>query len=272
MTRWPGVTRALLALLLIVTGLDAGIVLAGQRTDETVRLPDFTASYGISKYDIKLASATYRLRYRDHRYHISQSTRLYGLAALFRDDTVDASSHVQVQDGKLRLLDFTYVQTGEEKDRDEHLQLAYPDDRDTTLITGVSRKQPVSIQTRGAVWDILSFQIPLMLDANEQTARYPYMAVINGELDQYVFERRGTRAFEFAGKTYRLLEMVRTDHRKKRRLHIWLAPELHNLPVIVENYRDDRLHSRMVLEKVQFNDEAALENETDDFDSFDSDE
>jgi hypothetical protein len=52
--------------------------------------------------------------------------------------------------------------------------------------------------------------------------------------------------------------MVRTDPKRNRQLHIWLIPELNNIPVIVENIRDGKQHSRMQLESVRFDMENPL--------------
>ncbi|RKZ69695.1 MAG: hypothetical protein DRQ44_02680, partial [Gammaproteobacteria bacterium] len=59
-------------------------------------------------------------------------------------------------------------------------------------------------------------------------------------------------------KEYQTLHLVRSDPRKNRQLHIWLVPALHNIPVIIEYYRDGKQHTRARLESVQFNDENPI--------------
>lgn len=255
--------KALAYIFLLVTPLTSISVLAN--TDTHHQLPEFKAKYAITKYDIKLAEAVYVLKYTHSGYEMTQHTSLYGMAALFRDDTVSAKSIVDKAGEQLLLKSFSYRQTGKEKDRDEGLLIKYRKQNNvtTTLITGVSRKKPVSISTQGAVWDILSFQIPLMIEATDTKTRYPYMAVINGELGEYTFILKNKKQYDFAGKTLQLLQMVRSNKEKTRELHIWLAPTLHNLPVIVENYRDGNLHSRMQLESVQFDHEKPIVDDTD---------
>ncbi len=218
-------------------------------------LPEFTAKYAITKYGIKLAEAVYALAYTRNGYKMTQHTRLYGVAALFMNDRVDASSLVENMSGKLLLTEFFYRQTGREKNRDEDIHLSYRKSNNTEIshITGISRGRPVDIKTQGPVWDILSFQIPLMIQADSKKKNYPYTAVINGKLDKYTFRLQNTKTVRFAGTNYQLLEVVRSNKERTRVLHIWLAPKLHNLPVIVENYHDGNLHSRMSLESVQFN-------------------
>jgi len=228
-------------------------------------LPEFTAKYAITKYGIKLAEAVYALAYTRDGYKMTQHTRLYGVAALFMNDRVDASSLVETISGKLLLTEFIYRQTGRKKNRNEDIHLSYRKSNNTEInhVTGTSRGKPVDIQTRGPVWDILSFQIPLMMEASSKKKNYPYMAVINGKLDKYIFRLQNTKTVSFAGTNYQLLEMVRSNKDKTSVLHIWLAPGLHNLPVIVENYHDGNLYSRMSLESVQFNHASKQKNNID---------
>ena len=102
------------------------------------------------------------------------------------------------------------------------------------------------------MWDVLSFQIPLMIEANAGQKIYPYTALLKGEIDDYKFELISTETVNIQEKEYETLYLVRNDPVKNRQLRIWLLPELNNIPLIVENYRDDKLHSRVQLEKVSF--------------------
>lgn len=259
-----------------LTGLLLCLATLVSRAAEGPALPDFDARYAITKYGIKLAEAQYRLQATAEGYRMEQHTRLYGMAALFRHDTVDASSRIERRDGQLLLREFVYRQTGDEENHDEHLQFDYQEadgaeknappqgKRWLTRIHGTSHGKPVAIETRGEVWDVLSFQLPLMLRASRQTQDIPLMAVLNGELDQYHFRRIGETDYVFAGKTRRLLKLTRRNHDGTRELQIWLAPSLHNLPVVVENYRDGELHSRMHLESVRFDQQPELKAQEDD--------
>jgi hypothetical protein len=81
---------------------------------------------------------------------------------------------------------------------------------------------------------------------------------LKGEIDDYKFVLGSSKTINFAGKDYKIIQLIRTDPKKDRQLHLWLAPALNNLPVIIENYRDGKEHSRGELESVSFNKEAAL--------------
>ncbi len=223
-------------------------------------LPEFHAKYAIQKYGMKVAEASYKLSHTDSGYKISQNTELDGFISMFADDTVSAVSYVDEVAGELLLQKHSYTQTGREKNRNEKFSIQW----DTSTkpakgkISGVIRSEKINLETTGPVWDVLSFQIPLMIDANEKTKHYPYKALLKGEINTYNFVFTSSKKITFAGKKYKLLQMVRTDPQKKRQLHIWIAPKLHNLPVIIESYRKGKEHSHMQLESIQFDDNPIL--------------
>lgn len=218
-------------------------------------LSEFHAIYAIQKFGIKVAETHYKLHHTETGYRFTQNTELHGLARMFADDSASAISLVDRIDGKLLLKKHTYRQTGREKNRDEDITLVWQTDDKNILtgkVSGVVRSKPIDHQINKPVWDILSFQIPLMIEANKKQKVYPYMALLKGEIDQYEFVLTSSEVLQFAGKDYQALHLVREDTVKNRQLHIWLLPELNNIPIVVENYRDNKIHSRAQLESVQF--------------------
>jgi hypothetical protein len=226
------------------------------------KLPEFTAIYAVKKYGIKLAEATYQLQHTPDGYRFSQHTKLDGVAAMFRDDSVAAVSLVEQTDRGLLLKQHEYIQTGKEKNRDENFSIEWSQgDKLTGHITGIVRSEAVDLQTDQPVWDVLSFQLPLMTEASADQKTYPYYALLKGELDTYFFNLVGTETVHFAGKDYTTLELVRKNEAKKRELRIWLIPELHNMPAKVENLRDGKQHSLMEIESLQFAGSPPMKNQ-----------
>ncbi len=129
-------------------------------------------------------------------------------------------------------------------------------------IEGVVQSKKINLVTETPVWEALSFQIPLMLEANKDIKEYPYNAVLKGEINTYNFVLTEIKNIKFAEKQYQALHMIRTDPVKDRKLSIWLAPELHNLPLLVENFRDGKEHSVMRLESIKFKNENLLSEQT----------
>lgn len=229
-------------------------------------LPEFDARYAVQSHGMKLAEARYHLAYTDSGYKFTQHTGLYGFAKLFADDSISALSLVEVTDHHLLLTRHRFLQTGSDDNENQDFSIAWKQDNNTINgdISGSVQGKKIKLNTNTEIWDILSFQIPLMIEANGNKKTYPYKALLDGEIDTYEFVLTSTGKITFAGKDYTALQMVRTDPEKDRKLHIWLVPELHNIPVIVENYRDGKLHSRLQLESLQFNNDTPIaENDLD---------
>ncbi len=176
---------------------------------------------------------------------------------MFANDTISATSFIDEVGDNLLLTKHNYRQTGREKNKDEDINIlwqTYKNMRNGN-ITGVVRNKKISLKTNSEVWEALSFQIPLMIEADKNIKEYPYKAILKGEIETYNFVLTSTKKISFANKEYQTLHLVRTDPRKNRQLHIWLVPALHNIPVIIEYYREGKQHTRAQLESVQFNDE-----------------
>lgn len=235
------------------------------------KLPEFDAYYDIQKFGVSLAQAHYQLSYTDSGYLFRQNSKLVGLASLFGDDTIAAESIVDIDDGILLLKKHRYIQTGREKNRDEDFSINWSRTPSglNGHIQGIVRSKPVDLDTTGPIWEALSFQLPLMTEANTTQKDYPYKALLKGEIDTYNFHLSSRSTFSFAGTDYDVLVLVRVDPEKDRQLHLWLAPQLNNVPVVVENYRDGKLDSRMRLSSITFNKDRTLsETEPDDEDDF----
>jgi hypothetical protein len=244
-------------------------------------LPEFSANYAIKKYGAKLAKAHYQLEHTESGYKFTQNTKLHGLAKLLGNDTVSAVSYIHQIDDTLLLQKHSYIQTGKEKNKNEEIDISWEDDNPEsgkkTLkgeINGTVRSKKINIKTETPVWEALSFQIPLMIEASKDIKEYPYNAIIKGKIDTYNFILTEVKTVYFAKKEYQALHVIRTDPNKDRKLSIWLAPELHNLPLIIENYRNGKEHSRMQLERVTFKNkrpligEASFSEEVEDDDDF----
>jgi hypothetical protein len=248
----------------LLTALCTGLLVFSQAAFAMHDLPEFTANYAIQKFGIKVATAEYDLSYTNRGYKFAQHTELYGLASLLGDDTVSAVSYVDEVGDKLLLQKHRYRQTGREKNRDEDIDIQWHVDKAVLQgkISGVVRSKKIDLTTDSEIWEVLSFQIPLMLEAKRDIREYPYKALLTGEIDTYNFVLKDTGETTFAGKEYSTLHLVRQDPNRDRQLQIWLIPELHNIPVVVENYRDGKIHSRMQLEQVQFNNQKPLLDES----------
>lgn len=229
----------------------------------TYELPEFTAKYAVKKFGIKLAEAKYRLRYTETGYKMLQNTDLYGLAVYLSDYAVAAESHVDKNSDNLLLRKHIYVLSGSDEDKNEDIDFLWNFEgrKVSGAASGIVRGQEINVDAEDETWDLLSFQIPLMIEAREDIKEYSYNAIIQGEINDYTFELRELKKVTFANKEYSALRMVCPDPKRDRELHIWLLPELHNIPVLIQNYREGRVHYSGSLESVQFNDDAPILDE-----------
>jgi hypothetical protein len=211
---------------------------------------------------MKLAEAQYQLSQTDTGYKFTQHTGLHGIARLIRSDSLSATSLIDQVDDQLLLKRHTYSQTGQENHINEDFTIQWDSSAvpPKGRISGMVRNKKAKLVTDKPVWDVLSFQIPLMLDAKPEKKDYRYSAIIEGKLDTYNFVQKSQKTISFAGKAYLALQMVRTHPTKNRELHVWLAPELQNMPLLIENYRNGKIHVRAQLEKLQFHNEQPLDD------------
>lgn len=234
-------------------------------------LPEFNAKYSVRYLGIKGAEANYSLVYNGSGYTFSQKTKLVGIASLFAKDTVHAISQIEEIDNKLLLTKYSFIQTGREKNKNEDITISWNSSDDNLLgkISGVVRGEEIELDINSPVWDVLSFQIPLMIEANKDRNEYLYKAILKGEINTYNFTLNGIKDISYADKEYQALHLVRQDPNRNYQLHIWLVPELNNIPVLIENYRDGKVHSSMELDSISFNNNTALLNNAfDDSDDF----
>ena len=238
----------------------------------THALPEFSARYAVEKFGIKLAEAHYQLYYTETGYKITQNTDLYGIAVYFSNYAVAAASYVDKDGDNLLLREHTYVLSGSEENENEHYDILWqtPKNALNGAVTGEARGQKIDISTNSEVWDLLSFQIPLMAEANRGVKEYVYHAILDGEINTYTFELIDFKKIRFNDTEYDALQMVCKDPDRDRQLHLWLVPALHNIPVLIENYRDGRVRYSGLLESVSFNNEMPYINqqEEDDEDEF----
>jgi len=231
----------------------------------TQALPEFSARYAVKKFGIKLAEAHYQLNYTETGYKITQSTDLYGIAVYFSNYAVAAASYVDEDGDNLLLREHTYVLSGSKENKNEHYDIFWqtPKNKLSAAVTGEARGQKIDISTNSEIWDLLSFQIPLMAEANKNIKEYVYHAILVGEINTYTFELIDLKKIWFNDTEYDALQMVCNDPNpdRDRQLHLWLVPALHNIPVLIENYRDGRVHYSGQLESVSFNNEMPYINQ-----------
>ncbi len=215
---------------------------------------EFTANYALEMLGTVLAKATYTLEHTENGLSMTQSTRPAGLMAYLRNDKIDVRSDMVVNNGQLLLVNYNYTHSGDEKDRNVNFQINWQNHKQELVgtATGIYEGNNVNLKIDKPVWDPLSIQVPMMIDAAKILSLHEYSLFMQGEFKHYLFENHGTETVKFNGTQIKTLKIAGKETKSDRAMYVWMVPELHNIPVKIEQWKNGELKSTVVLESVTF--------------------
>lgn len=222
---------------------------------------EFTASYDLKKYGIVFAKSDYSLKHENNGVRITQHTEAVGFAALLSDDELDENSFLSLQDDQLLLTEFSHRQKSEdEKNRDIHLKIDWVQS-DTKLlgkVSGTAYGKKLALNVDRPVWDTNSYQIPLMTNTSENAGPQQYTMMVKDRFQTYSFITRGAEEIKVNGKNIKAIKVERDDRSGKDPIYLWLAPEMNNLPVKIEKWKNGKVQITMSLNNAKFSSDKTL--------------
>ena len=235
--------------------------------------PDFNAIYQVESHGLVAAQATYKLTHEGQELNFSQHSKAVGFAALFRTDTLIDNSLMSLHDDQLLLKEYSYVQRSHNKDIDIHLAIDWNQSTKDKLhgeISGMSSGAIISSTVNHPVWDTLSFQIPMMMQAPKSPDEQLHAILVKGEIKNYSFISHGEEMIDVAGNTIKTIKIEKNSGNSDRPFYFWMAPELYNLPVKMEKWKNGKPHITMSLYQARFPANDKLRFDADDSsDNFD---
>jgi len=216
---------------------------------------EFSANYALEMFGTTLARATYTLEHTENGLTMTQSTRPVGLVAMLRNDKIDVRSDMIMNNGRLLLVNYNYTHTGDDKDRNVRFKINWQSNHKQELIgkaTGVYEGRDVDFDIDNPVWDPLSIQVPIMLDANKNLPPHEHGLFMKGEFKRYLFENLGNETVSFNEQEFAAVKIVGKETKRDRAMYVWMVPDLHNIPVKIEQWKNGKLKSTVVLERVTF--------------------
>ena len=216
---------------------------------------EFSANYVLKMFGIAIARITYSLEHTESGLSITQSTRPAGIAALLRTDIIDVHSDMITSNGEVLLVNYDYKHRDDEKDRDVSFKINWQQNNNfgmTGNVTGIYEGKIIDITIDSPVWDPLSIQVPIMIDANKSMPPHVHGLFVKGEFKYYLFENHGIENIKFGGKQFSAVKIVGKETERDRAMYVWLAPELNNIPVKIEQWKEGKLKSTVLLESVTF--------------------
>ncbi|MCK4705712.1 MAG: DUF3108 domain-containing protein [Gammaproteobacteria bacterium] len=223
---------------------------------------EYSASYNIEKYGMVVAKSNYSLKYENNGVRMRQHTKTVGLAALLSKGTVDENSFLAVQNGHLLLTEFSYRQEpSDKKNRNIQLKIDWVQSDKKLLgkVSGTAHGKKLELQVDKPVWDTSSYQIPLMHNTKEKAEPQQYTLMFKGSFKDYTFITHGTDDIVVNGHTIHAIKTERNGSDNKDPLYLWLAPELNNLPVKMEKWKNGKLQVTLSLNKAHFPSDKSIE-------------
>lgn len=216
--------------------------------------PNYIAYYDVEKYSILVGRSTINLHQTEDKIHYSQEVELVGLASLFKNDHVAEDSWITKTADNRYLLDrYQYTHTNSSRNRNVMIEGNWSqtkDDQVSGILRGTVSGNPVTVPTNKATWDNFSFQLALINDVSDNNKNLSYNVISRGRLREYTFSILDSEQLEINNKQYDTVKLERNDGKKTTR--IWLAPELHYIPVLIETYKDDDLETKVIIDTAQF--------------------
>lgn len=206
-------------------------------------LAPFTAIYQVDRDGTRLGHARFTLSPQGENCYLYHGVATpEGLAAFLAGKTVE-ESHFCMQGGKIRPLSYRSEESG---GKDNYTLKFDWVNRLVRTDGGAPRK----LSAEGV--DPLSLQIALrkvLSDANGATSSDPIrlLVVEDDEEKAYSFRTLGREAIETPIGKFDAIRLDRSDD-SKRKLRLWLAPELAYLPVQVERQKGGGAVTRLRIE------------------------
>lgn len=233
--------RLCLTLLTATLSLTAHAGHAG----EVLGIPTYQAHYSLEVGGGPVATADFYLERQADRATYRYESRAVGLFAMFYKDNVTEESILQIQDGVARPLEYSYIHEGSKKPRNVITHF----DWSANKASGESRGEPFSIKIPNDVMDRFSVQLLLMQHLSRGKPINNFPILDKNELGAFAFEILGEETLETELGTFKTVKVTRSNGNRNRTTIGWYAPEMHYLPVQIEQSKKGS--SRKVVMKIQ---------------------
>jgi hypothetical protein len=219
-------------------------------------LPDeFSATYEVEAYGMVLASATHTVEHTDNGLAMEVYTRPAGLAALILEDEVVIRADLESNNGQLLLVNYDYKHTGDKEGRNDHFRISWENNHEKELsgtATGVYKGEKFNMNIDQPLYDPLSVQALIITNAGKKIEPQEYGLFLKGELKHYLFENHGIEKIRFNEAEYTAAKTAVKETDRDRVIYVWMIPELKNVPIKYERWKNGKLQSTVLLRRVTF--------------------
>lgn len=249
---YPPPIRSLSALLLLLA-----LIIPGLSRSESTPLPPHSAEYQLSRDGLPFAHMVMQLEHRSNgNYRFESRTRAHKALALVSmaveiapNANVTEVSNGVLKAGRYRPEGYRFQRKNADK---RELRIDFDWDAMRALTTSEGR--PWSMEIPRHAVDKLAVLLVLRQDLSQGTEDLSYAVADGGKLKTYRYRRVGETRISTPAGTRNSIELSRSKNGAPADYRLWLAPELHYLPVLVERRENGSLF-RMELVRVETSEE-----------------
>ncbi len=225
----------------------------------------FEANYKLEMYGITLARATHKLEQTENGLSMELVSYPVGLLAFLYDGHVDIHSDIEKDNGQLLLVKHNYTHSEDEENTTVRYEIDWLNKREkgsARNVKGIYKGEKLNINSDEPVWDPLSIQALIIINADKESASYKEGLLMKGELKHYVIENLGKESIDYNGTKMTSLKTLVKEADKNRVIYVWMLPKYYNIPVKYEHWKDGDLQTTILLESVTFEDNGKTETLT----------
>ena len=218
------------------------------------QFPAYEAHYDLYKKGISVANTSIKLRHIESGIEFSSYTYLTGFAAWLGDNKVREKSLLSNHNDILKLNSYEYIQQG---DTEAHIQINL-EQKNKIATTSIDKELIHKTPFETVLWDKLSVTLDIMqfaknTDVSGTIKNHSFNIINDGKIINYVLQYKGQREIELDDD-----EWVMTQRWQSQRLHskrkkiFYLAPSMNYLPALIEQYKNEKLHTVLRLKQVNW--------------------
>lgn len=219
-------TRLLLMVTLLVTTASAA-----------TPLPDFKASYELTRGSLKIGNSTIELSTGSNgSYTYKSRSKPVRWVAWFLKDKLYETSRGTITDSGIRPDHYHYQRTGGSREREAKLAF----DWERMVVENNVEDSPWEMDIPAGTIDKLASQLGMMHALASGNEDITFNIADGGKLKEYRFKVIGKETLELPAGTFETIKVTKLRNNKKRETYIWCAPALNYLPVrIWQREKDD---------------------------------
>ena len=209
-------------------------------------LPEFDALYDFERGRMAIGETRFHLeRSQDEIYRYTSEAQATGFISMFVDDVIREESLFHYDGSNFWPISYEYRQLNSSKNRDENIAYDWTDRLARVDYRGHESEPAL---TPGTI-DRFLLQLAITVHAQGGKLERTYRVLDNGRVKEYSLRSTGKETISTPAGKFETLLVERVDNNKDKSLRVWLAPELHYLPVRIEQQKHNEETLRLVLKE-----------------------